>query len=298
MYEMEGPRPFSRHRPADFSASFAPFNHLPGPGTRPVARSRPDRRLIRVFPVPWLGFPLCNQPGAPPSQAAPSISFSRWRRAARCHTTGVYPQAERPQVFPLPVAQSFLLITQLGVSPPPYKLKFAFAGGTRLSRRGQRPHVCPIPLALGFPETRGLRACPLPGGLGFPPHRWHQAFPGARGPRVCLTRGGSSFLFAGGAGLLLARRPGVILCRVARGFPFAGYRPWWWRISTPIGGPHKGFRAAISRFLAVHKPSTVNPGLSPVTGASPPHIPQAGPQEAAPRPRTRISPVPGSGRRT
>ena len=75
MYEMEGPRPASRHVPADFSASFVPLDHLPGPGTLPVFRSRPDHRVARGLPAPWLkDFLFANEPGFPPSRVAPSTS--------------------------------------------------------------------------------------------------------------------------------------------------------------------------------------------------------------------------------
>ena len=66
MYEMEGPRPASRHVPADFSASFAPLDYLPGPGTLPVLRSRPDHRVARGSPRRGSGFPLCQQAGVSP----------------------------------------------------------------------------------------------------------------------------------------------------------------------------------------------------------------------------------------
>ena len=61
MYEIQGPRPVSRHVPADFSASFAPLNHLPGPGTLPVLRSRPDHRVARGSRAVARGFPLCHR---------------------------------------------------------------------------------------------------------------------------------------------------------------------------------------------------------------------------------------------
>ena len=232
MYEMEGPRPVSRHVPADFSASFAPLDHLPGPGTLPVLRSRPGHRVARGFPAPWL-----RLSSLPTSRGFPQ---ARWRR--------VFPQPVA-QGFPLPidrgfpqakrlkpslrrVAQGFLLITQLGVSPPPHNLKFSL----RLRRRAffsVRDS--------GFPLRHIPRSSPCATGprfplAGFPLARWHRAFPEAEGPRVCPIPGWPgvspapvawSFLLAGGAGLLLARKPGVVLCRVARGFPFAGYRPWW-----------------------------------------------------------------------
>ena len=76
MYEMEGPRAVSRHRPADFSASFAPLNHLPGPGTLPVFRST-GAPGGSGLPAPWLGLSsLPTSPGFPPSQVAPSNSLA------------------------------------------------------------------------------------------------------------------------------------------------------------------------------------------------------------------------------
>jgi len=75
MYEMEGPRPVSRHVPADFSASFAPLDRLPGPGTlpgAPVATSSPGGSgLPRAVAQAFL---FANQPGSPPSRVAPTIS--------------------------------------------------------------------------------------------------------------------------------------------------------------------------------------------------------------------------------
>jgi len=59
MYEMEGPRPASRHRPADFSASFAPLDHLPGQQPRQCSGC-PDHRLA-------LGLPRAGWPGNSPS---------------------------------------------------------------------------------------------------------------------------------------------------------------------------------------------------------------------------------------
>ena len=77
MYEMEGPRPASRHRPADFSASFAPLDHLPGPGTLPVLRSTGSPGGLGGFPAPVArAFLFANEPGFPPSRVAPSISLT------------------------------------------------------------------------------------------------------------------------------------------------------------------------------------------------------------------------------
>jgi len=188
----------------------------------------------------WLGASPRRGSGFPLCQRARGFPQAGWRR--------VFPQPVA-QGFPLPidrgfpqakrlksslrrVAQGFLLITQLGVSPPPHNLKFSL----RLRRRAffsVRDS--------GFPLRHIPRSSPCATGprfplAGFPLARWHRAFPEAEGPRVCPIPGWPrvspapvawSFLLAGGAGLLLARKPGVVLCRVARGFPFAGYRPWW-----------------------------------------------------------------------
>ena len=76
MYEMEGPRPVSRHRPADFSASFAPLDHLPGPGTLPVLRSTGSPGGSGL-PAPWLRLSsLPTSPGLPPSRVAPSTTLA------------------------------------------------------------------------------------------------------------------------------------------------------------------------------------------------------------------------------
>ncbi len=76
MYEMEGPRLVSRHRPADFSASFAPLNHLPGPGTLPVSRSTGSPGGSGAPRAVAQAFLFANEPGFPPSWAAPSISLA------------------------------------------------------------------------------------------------------------------------------------------------------------------------------------------------------------------------------
>ena len=183
MYEMEGPRPVSRHRPADFSASFAPFDHLPGPGTRPAARSRPDHRWLGVFPVPWLrlsslptsrGFPQARWRQVFPQPVAQSFLAARQPG---------FPPSRMTQVFPLPVAQSFLLITQLGVSPPPHKLKLSlcrvvpgFSPGPeapasaqyRWRRASPRPEAAEhahYQVVWGFPRTGGTRLSPGPEAL-------------------------------------------------------------------------------------------------------------------------------------
>jgi hypothetical protein len=140
------------------------------------------------------------------------------------------------------------------------------------------------PGGASFPSPRWLRAFFSPHGSGFPLRQLTQSFPFAgwlggfppcrvapgsslaSGLEITHCRGGSgfpprrvaqSFLFAGDAGLLLARRPGFALCRVARGFPltvargfpFAGYRPGGRRISTPIGGTAQGVSGSNFKIL-------------------------------------------------
>src|SRR6516164_9416455 len=101
MYEMEGPRPVSRHRPADFSASIAPLDYLPGPGTLPVFRSRPDHRVARGPRAAARALPFANKPGFPPSPLAPGISLTGWLRAFFHQLTGVSP-SQKAQDFPSP----------------------------------------------------------------------------------------------------------------------------------------------------------------------------------------------------
>jgi hypothetical protein len=94
MYEMEGPRPVSRHVPADFSASFAPFDHLPGPGTLPVLRSRPDHRWLGAPRAVAQAFLFANKPGVSPKPGGAEYFLSRWLRAFLHHLTQSFPQAK------------------------------------------------------------------------------------------------------------------------------------------------------------------------------------------------------------
>jgi len=197
MYEMQRPRPVSRRRPADFSASFAPLDHLPGPATLPVVRSPRSPA--------GLGLPRAGWPGNYPSPKA--LSF---------------PKAKRLQAFPAPWLRAFFSPRDRGfpqgqathVFPSPRWLRAFFS-----------PH------SSGFPLRQLTRSFPFAGWLGgFPPCRWRRALPWpeaselpiAGGPGFPPCRVARSFLFADGAGLLLARRPGFALCRVARGFPLTG----------------------------------------------------------------------------
>ena len=263
MYEMEGPRPVSRHRPADFSASIAPLDYLPGPGTLPVFRSRPDHRVARGPRAAARALPFANKPGFPPSPLAPGISLTGWLRAFFHQLTGV--------------------------SPKPKGSSFPFADRLRafFSARDS-----------GLPLRHSLKSLPFAGWLRGSPSRvspfagWHQAFPEARGPKVSRDTGWSgvspaplarSFLLAGSAGPLLAEARSFPLPG-GSGFPphrwlgvspFAGHRPGGRRISTPVGGTAQGVSGSNFKILW---PSTSHPQLTPSCpprrAASPPDTPQ------------------------
>src|SRR5215831_7282769 len=102
MYEMEGPRPVSRHRPADFSASFAPLNHLPGPGTLPVSRSRPDHRVARGPRATDRAFLFATEPGVAPKPDSAKYLPHRVAQGFLSPIDRGFPQAEKAQVFPSP----------------------------------------------------------------------------------------------------------------------------------------------------------------------------------------------------
>ena len=168
------------------------------PGTVPPISQRPLRRSTTYqgqerarrpgrdritggsgsSPCRGSGFPLCQRAGVSPKPGGAKYFLSRWRRAFLPPDNRGFPQAEWLQVFPSPVAQSFLLITQLGVSPPPYNLKLSlcrvvpgFPPGARGPKRlpntagaglprGQRPQSMPI--------TRWFGVSPAPVAPGFP----------------------------------------------------------------------------------------------------------------------------------
>ncbi len=231
MYEMQGPRPVSRHRPAEFSASFAPCDHLPGPGTLPVFRSTGSPGGSGTPRAVARDFLIASKPGFPPSRVAPSTSLAGGSELSFRPMTGVSPEPKGSsfpfagwlRAFPSACNSGFPLRRSLKRLP--------FAGGPELSS----PHI-----TRGFPSATRFEVLPEPGGPGSPlrvspgrlaPGRPRdqrpQSLPNTRWSGVSPAPVARSFPRTDGAGLLLARRPGVALCRVARGFPFAGYRPWW-----------------------------------------------------------------------
>ena len=92
MYEMEGPRPVSRHRPADFSASFAPLDHRPGPGTLPGAPVDRIAGWLRAPRAVAQAFLFANRPGVSPKPGGAKHDPRRWLRAFFCQLTGVSPK--------------------------------------------------------------------------------------------------------------------------------------------------------------------------------------------------------------
>jgi hypothetical protein len=81
MYEMEGPRPASRRRPADFSASLRRSTTYQGQ-ERSQRSGRPDRRVARGLPAPTAqAFLFANKPGVSPKPGSSEYFLSRWLRA-------------------------------------------------------------------------------------------------------------------------------------------------------------------------------------------------------------------------
>jgi hypothetical protein len=151
MYEMEGPRPVSRRRPADFSASLRRSTTCQGQ-ERSQRSGRPDHRVARGLPAPVAqAFLFTDKPGVSPKPGGAEYFLSQWLRAffspndrgfpqakrlkfSLCrdgsehsshHATRGFPSATQLEAFSSPTAQGFLLITRLGVSPPPHNLKFS-----------------------------------------------------------------------------------------------------------------------------------------------------------------------------
>ena len=149
--------------------------------------------------------------------------------------------------------------------------RFPVAGWLRTSP-SRRPADARCRMARGWPPRRWRRVSSVPTAPGLPSRpraqgishcRWLQKalLPVARGP---------SF-----AGWLR----GFPLCQWLRVSPSPATVPGGEEISTPVRtGRTRGLRQQFQDSLAVHKPSTVNPGLSPATGVSPPNPPQPGPQ--------------------
>ena len=197
-----------------------------------------------------------------------------------------FPQGQAVQVFPSPRwLRAFFSPHSSGFPLCQLAQSFPFAGGSGVAPLAGWHRALPWPEASELPFAGWPGVSPAPGGSEFPPR---------------LVAPGSSL--PEGPDLPVAGWLGVSPLPVARGFPSAGYRPGGRRISTPIAGDRtRGFGQQFQDSLAVHKPSTVGPRLSPATGLSPPNTPQDGPQGGClpgggPASGVPVSPAPGSGR--
>jgi hypothetical protein len=201
------------------------------------------------------GFPLCQRAGVSPKPGGADYFLSRWLRAFFSPIDRGFPQAKRLKSSLRRVAQSFLLIAQLGVSPPPHNLKFSLRRRPRVFLLRTRLGVSPPPHTLkyslrrwlkvspcGFPscrvapdfpprpeapksaQYRVARGFPRTGGSEFPPCRWRRTSPCPKA-RSCPLPGGSGFP--------LRRLPSLVVRKFLR-------------LSPRL---HKRFRPAISRFF-------------------------------------------------
>ena len=299
MYEMQRPRPVSRCRPADFSARVAPLDHLPGPGTRP---SVPVDQITG-----WLGAPravaqallFANKPGFPPSQVAHKHFLSRRLRAFFSPNDRGFPQAKRLKFSLRRVAQSFLLITQLGVSPPPHNLKFSlrlaqiFLLRIRLGvsppphtlklslRRWPEDPPCGFPscqVAPGFPRDQGSQSLPDTGWPGVSPAPWLGVSSLPVAPDFSLPEG-PKLSFAGGSGFPLRRLPSLVVRKFLR----------------PSGETAQEVSGSNFKILW---PSTSHPQLTPGCPPRRTFLHRILHRMIHRRAGAAISQVPGSGRRT
>ena len=95
MYEMEGPRPASRRRPADFSASLRRSTTYQGQ-ERSQRSGRPDHRVAQGLPAPTAqAFLFANKPGVSPKQGGAEYFLSRWLRAFFSPNDRGFPQVKR-----------------------------------------------------------------------------------------------------------------------------------------------------------------------------------------------------------
>ena len=149
------------------------------------------------------------------------------------------------------------------------------------------PEVPLCRVAPGFPSPVGSR-CSFCRGLGISLDQMARGYPHCRVAQSFLFTDGSGFLLARGLESPFAGWLGVSPSPLAPGFPPLPVArvspspvtvPGGEEISTPVrAGRTRGCRHQFQDSLAVHKPSTVNPELSPATDVSPPNPPQPGPQ--------------------
>ena len=246
----------------------------------------PDHQRLRSCPC-RVGqcFLIADGPGLPPRRRR-KVPLRRWLR--------VPPLAGGPR-FPLRRVARGFLAPEARDLPLPGGSGFPQAGGPRCpvaggseppQARGPEVSRCRVAPDLSGPEGPQM---PVAGWLGAGPSPVAQSFLCAGGSGFPLRPRARRNPFARWlqkALLPVARGPsfagwlrGFPLCQWLRVSPSPATVPGGEEISTPVRtGRTRGLHQQFQDSLAVHKPSTVNPGLSPATDVSPPNTPQRGPQ--------------------
>jgi hypothetical protein len=197
------------------------------------------------------GFPLCQQARGCPQAGWRRLFPRAWRRAFLWPKGRGFPQAKWLKFSLHRVAQSFLLRTQLGVSPPPRELKFSLCRWHRAFPRARGPRGCPIPGGSGLlpgPEAPESAHCR---GAGLSPR------PEAPKPAHCRWPGVSSVPLA--PDFSLPEGPEFSFARWLRVSPSPVTVPGGERISTPIARTAQGVPASNFKILC---PSTSHPQLT------------------------------------
>jgi hypothetical protein len=132
------------------------------------------------------------------------------------------PRAGWPGNYLSPMTLSFPKAKRLHVFPAPGS-ELSFRHMTRGFPQGQAVQV--------FPSPRWLRAFFSPHSSGFPLCQLAQSSPFAGGARLLLARRPEVALCRVAPGSPMARGLGIALCRMARGFPRAG---WLGVSSSPV----------------------------------------------------------------
>ena len=194
---------------------------------------RPDHRLA-------LGLPRAGWPGNNPSPK--TLSFPKaqrlqvfpapWLRAFFRHMTRGFPQGQATQVFPSPGwLRAFFSPHDSGFPLRHLAQSFPFAGGARLLL-ARRPEFALCRVAPGSSSARGLEITHCRVARGSPRTGWLGVSSSPVAPSSSVPEGPDS-PFAGWLGFPLRRFPSLVVRKFLR-------------LSR---GPHKGFRAAISRFF-------------------------------------------------
>ena len=246
----------------------------------------PDHQRLRSSPCRvGQSFLIADGPGLPPRRRR-KVPLRRWLRVPPLAGGRGFPFAGwlgasshlRPEISPCRVASG---------PPRPVARGVPLPGGSG-SPQARGPEV---PRCRVAPDSSGPEGpqIPVAGWLGAGPSPVAQSFLCADGSGFPLrprARGNPIAGWLQKALLPVARGPsfagwlrGFPLCLWLRVSPSPATVPGGEEISTPVRtGRTRGLHQQFQDSLAVHKPSTVNPGLSPATDVSPPITPQRGPQ--------------------